>query len=253
MLNQRNLRIFWRIALSDFKLRYNNSVLGYLWTLIKPLVLFGVLYVVFSFFMRFPVENYALNLLLGVILWNFFVEATSIGLQAFVSKSNLITKIYFPRYLIVLASTTTSLLTLLLNLLIFFAFLAYSNLGFSWLMLSLPFYLLLMYFFTLGMAFMLSVLYVSFRDLSHIWEVLLQIFFWLTPVVYTIEVVPATYHPWIFLNPIAGIIESLREIFIHNQTLSLNSHLYIVFAVTLCFAVGLFIFNKMQATLAEKI
>lgn len=252
-VSQRNVRIFWQIAISDFKLRYNNSILGYLWTLIKPLLLFGILFVVFSFFMRFPVQNYALHLLAGVILWNFFTEATSISLQSFVNKAALITKIFFPRYLIVLAATTTSLLTLLLNMLIFFIFLVYSGVGFHWANLLLPLYLVLLYLFTLGLSFILSALFVRFRDLSHIWEVLLQIGFWLTPIIYTVSVIPEKYHFWIMLNPIAQVIEATRKIFVLNEIMSVGFHLQLIVVCLLTFFVGGFLFQKLQPSLAEKI
>lgn len=249
----RNLRIFWQIAISDFKLRYNNSFLGYLWTLIKPLLLFGILYVVFSFFMRFPVENYALHLLLGVIIWNFFTEATSISLQSFVNKASLITKIYFPRQLIVLAATTTSLLTLFLNLLIFFLFLGWSDVSFQWSNLLFPLYIFFLYFLTLGVAFILAALYVRFRDLSHIWEVLLQVGFWLTPVIYTVNVIPDDYVFWILLNPLAQIIESFRQIFVTGEVPNLGVHFKMVIVSFLVFGSGFFIFRRLQSTLAEKI
>lgn len=253
VLTKKNFRIFWQIALSDFKLRYNNSLLGYVWTLVKPLVLFAILYVVFSFFMRFPIENYSLNLLLGVMFWNFFVEATSIAMQSFINKAALITKIYFPRSLIVLASTMTSFLTFLLNLVIFFGFFIYSDLSFSWPMLLFPFYLLFFFLFVVGISFMLSVFYVKFRDLQHIWEVLLQFGFWVTPIIYTIQLIPVEYHFYMMLNPISRAIFYTRLLLIHGQLPTLQNSLIFAGMSIGTFALGAYIFSRKQYSLAEHI
>lgn len=140
-----NLRIIRELVLSDFKLRYQGSYLGYFWTLIKPLLLFGVIYLVFRYFMPVTVENYAIYLLLGVLIWNFFSEATLIGMNAFMTKRDLVTKIYFSRAALVFASTISSVITLLLNLVIFFVFLAIAGVAPGWEALFFILYLLEMY------------------------------------------------------------------------------------------------------------
>jgi ABC-2 type transport system permease protein len=124
-----HLRILAELVKSEFKLRYQNSFLGYFWTLIKPLLLFGVIYLVFSVFMQSPIPNYPVYLLLGIILWNFFAEATLIGMNSLMAKRDLITKIFFPRSIIIFASTLSSLVTLLLNLVIFFIFMIVSRIA----------------------------------------------------------------------------------------------------------------------------
>lgn len=250
---KQSLRIFWEIAISDFKLRYNNSILGYLWTLIKPLMLFGILYVVFSFFMRFEIDNYALHLLVGVVFWNFFVEATTITMHSFINKAALITKIYFPRHLIVLAATMTSLLTLLLNSIIVFVFVIYSAVDLSWAILIFPLLLIVYYFLVLGISFILSILYVKFRDLQHIWEVLLQIGFWLTPVIYTVSIIPEKYRFYVLLNPVARIIDSFRKILILNELPTFLDTAILIGVTALIFLLGLFIFKRKQAYIAENI
>ena len=110
------------MAITDFKIKYDNSVLGYLWSLLKPLLMFGTLYLVFSVFVRWDVENYRLYLLLGIILWNFLSEVTLNSMVLLEGKASIIKKIYFPRWIIVIASSLTSLLTLLLNIGVFFIF-----------------------------------------------------------------------------------------------------------------------------------
>lgn len=241
------------LALTEFKLRYHGSFLGYLWTLIKPLLLFAVLYVVFSVLMRFPIENYQIYLLLGIILWNFFAEGTSMGLAALLNKSSLISKVNFPRILVVVASTFSALITFILNFLVFIVFIVWSDIPFTTSMLFFPVYVLVEYFIILGVALMLSVLYVRFRDISHIWEILLQMGFWLTPIFYTIDIVPLEYHSIFYLNPMARIIWYSRTIFLdaHIPSLWLNS-LIIIFSIVI-FVFGYLIFKWLNKNIVEKL
>lgn len=251
IFSKKNIRILKEIAISDFKVRYQNSLLGYFWTLIKPLLLFAVLYVVFSVFMRFPVENYQLYLLLGVVIWNFFAEATSIALRSFETKESLITKVYFPRIIIVIASTLTSFLTFLLNMIVFFVFLVISDIGFSMNFFFFIFYVIELYFVILGVSLILSVLYIRFRDLSHIWDVLLQVGFWLTPIIYPITMVPEAYHRLIFLNPLARLIEYSRAIFILGHIPAFQLNVALLLMVTIILVLGIFIFLKFEKRIPE--
>lgn len=253
IFSKKNIRILKEIAISDFKVRYQNSLLGYFWTLIKPLLLFAVLYVVFSVFMRFPVENYQLYLLLGVIIWNFFAEATSIALRAFETKRSLITKVYFPRIIVVIASTVTSFLTFLLNMIVFFVFVALSDISFSFNFFFFIIYIFELYFIILGMALILSVLYIRFRDLSHIWDVLLQIGFWITPIIYPISMIPEVYHRYVFFNPLARIIEYSRAVFILDHIPAFNLNVILFFIVTIIFIIGIFLFLRLEKSIPEKI
>ncbi|MBA4336710.1 ABC transporter permease [bacterium] len=253
MLSRKNIRILVEIAISDFKVRYQSSILGYVWTLIKPLLLFAVLYVVFSVFMRFPVENYQLYLLLGVIIWNFFAEATSIALRCFETKQSLITKIYFPRIIVVIASTLTSLLTFLLNMIVFFVFLAISDIPFSFNFFFMIVYILELYFIILGVSLIISALYVKFRDLSHIWDVLLQIGFWITPIIYPLTMVPEVYHRFIYLNPLARLIEYSRAIFILGHIPSPVLNLVIFLMTVVIMFVGALFFKYQEASIPENI
>jgi len=253
LFTKKNLRILKEIAFSDFKVRYQNSILGYVWTLIKPLLLFAVLYIVFSVFMRFPVENYQLYLLLGVVVWNFFAEATVVALRSFETKQSLITKIYFPRIIVVIASTLTSFMTFLLNMLVFFVFLTLSNIGFHFSFFFFLIYIIELYFIILAFSLILSALYVKFRDLSHIWDVLLQIGFWLTPIIYPVSLIPDLYHKYIYLNPLARVIEYSRIIFIDGYVPAFNLNLILAFMTILIFAFGIFIFKKLESQIAENI
>lgn len=247
------LRIIRELVISEFKLRYQNSYLGYFWTLVKPLLLFGVIYLVFSVFMKSPVENYAIYLLLGILIWNFFTEATLIGMNTFITKRDLVTKIYFSRSALIIASTISSLITLLLNFIIFFIFMGVAGImpgPEAWFFIL---YMVEMYLIATGITFLLASLYIHFHDLQHIWEILLQIGFWLTPIVYPVTVAPYQYQKLIFINPLARIIEYSRDIFIRHHIPSLYLNVVLLLMTVVIFCAGYAIFKTQEKKIAEKL
>ena len=140
ILSRRNRILLRELVVTDFKLRYQGSVLGYIWSLLKPLMLFAILYVVFIKFMRFemPGGHGSVQLLLGIVLWSFFVEATSQGMQAIVARGDLIRKINFPKYIIVISGTISALINLLLNLVVVLVFILINGVDLSWSILLFP-------------------------------------------------------------------------------------------------------------------
>jgi len=241
------------MAMTDFKIKYDNSVLGYLWSLLKPLLMFGTLYLVFSVFVRWDVENYKLYLLLGIILWNFLAEVTLNSMILLEGKAPIIKKIYFPRWIIVIASSLTSLLTLLLNIVVFFVFFVFSGAHFQTSAVLLVVYLAEFYILVVGLALLLCSLFPKFRDIHHIWEVFVQLGFWATPIIYPISIVPAKYHKLIFLNPVARIIQGCRQALIGptGEFLSFTNHIIIIIVAAGLFMIGLSMFNKLSRSFAE--
>jgi len=208
------------IAFTDFKLKYQGSVLGYLWSLAKPLMLFAILYFVFTRLFRLgtSVPHYGQYLLLGIVLWTYFVDATAVAMVSVVSQRDLIRKVYFPRIVIPIAASVSSLITLVLNLVVIFAFIVIGTIGFQ---VTLPLFLLLLlelYIFSLGCSLMLAALYVRFRDLRYIWEVLLQLLFYASPIIYPLILLPKKILTFAALNPIAQIIEDSRKVLITPKT-----------------------------------
>ena len=241
------------MAITDFKLKYDNSVLGYFWSLLKPLLMFGTLYIVFSVFVRWDVENYKLYLLLGIILWNFLAEVTLNSMVFLEGRAPILKKIYFPRWIIVIACSLTALLTLLLNMIVFFIFFVLSGTQFSISIFMLPLYLLELYVLVVGLALFLCALFPKFRDVHHIWEVFVQLGFWITPIVYPIVIVPAKYHSLIFLNPVARIIQGCRQALIGptGEFLAFKNHIIIISTAVCFFVIGLGLFNKLSRSFAE--
>jgi ABC-2 type transport system permease protein len=201
------------LAGTEFKLRYFGSVLGYLWTVLRPLMLFGVLYVVFTKFVRFGnnVQHYPVMLLSGIVLINFFSEATSAALSSLVDRANLLRKVSFPRAAVPVAVTATAAANLALGLLVvlLLAFINGVEVRATWL-LVLPLIAGVMVLAT-AVSLLLSVLYVRFRDVRPIWEVALQLLFWGTPIIYTIESVPETYRHILMCSPFAVAVQQTRH------------------------------------------
>ena len=131
IFSRRNRILLRELVITDFKLRYQGSVLGYLWSLLKPLMLFAIMYVVFVHFLRFGknIEHFAVAMLLGIVMWTFFTEATGQGMQAIVSRGDLIRKINFPKYIIVVSGTISALINLTLNLVVVFVFIIFCYFG----------------------------------------------------------------------------------------------------------------------------
>jgi len=187
-------------------------VLGYVWSLIRPLMLFAVLLFVFTQIFRIgsDVPNYPVLLLLGIVLYSFFSEATNNAVTSVVTQESIVRKTQFPRLVIPLAVVVTGGLNFLLNLLVVFGFILAWGVDPTWTWLLFPLALLLLFTYTAGVAMMLSALYVRFRDVAIIWSVLATVFFYGTPILYPIEIVPEQFQNLMLLNPLAPIFEQAR-------------------------------------------
>lgn len=250
------------LALTDYKVKYQGSLLGgYIWSFAKPLLLFGVLYFVFTRFVRLGsgVPDYALQLLLGIVLWTYFADATMRGMSSIVDRGDLIRKVYFPRVIIVVAASLSSLITLALNLVVVVVFFLASGVGVR---LTTPLFLLLvveLYALSLGSSFLLAALYVRFRDFRHIWELGLQLLFYASPIIYPLSFIPARWQALFSLNPIAQIVQDSRKVLISPTTLApmdiLHSPLVLIpYAIpVLVLLLGYLYFNRAAAQFAEEI
>lgn len=209
-----------QLVKTDFKLRYQGSVLGYMWSLLRPLLLFATLYVVFAKFLKFgsAIEHYPQYLLLGILLWNYFVEVTTGGVGAIVSNGDLIRKINFPKYVIIFAGSFSAFINLMLNFVVLGIFMAYGHVSIgSQALLVIPLVAEL-FVFSIAVAFFLSALFVRYRDIQYIWEVIIQAAFYATPILYVLQIVPHDIAKFLILNPMAQIIQDARHVLITPQT-----------------------------------
>ena len=211
------------LGLTDFKLRFSTSVLGYIWSILKPLGIFFVLYIVFGYFIfRGADPRYKDKLLLGIFLWSYFAEASTAGIQSLLGKSHIIGKIYFPRSIAVLATSLNYVLTFMINMGIVIVFFLIDGVGFNRYSFLFLLYIVELYMIVLGLSFLLSVAYLRFRDIVEIWTILITAGFYATPIIYPIEMVPARFHKLLFLNPITFIVEYSKRVMVEGRILDAN-------------------------------
>lgn len=208
---------------TDFKLRYQASVLGYLWTLLRPLALFTILYMVFVRLLGVmkTIPHSAIYLLLGIVLWGFFAEATGQALTSLVARADLLRKIAFPRYVVVISTTVSALISFGLSMIVIVLFMVITRVSVHSDIVWLPLLFVELAAFSLSLAFFVSALFVRFRDMSYIWEVLLQAAFYATPIIYPLSLISTSHvraARLLLLNPMAQIIQDARYVLVTNQT-----------------------------------
>ncbi|EKE19993.1 MAG: Polysaccharide ABC exporter membrane-spanning protein [uncultured bacterium] len=258
MRHHENYReLIWALAKTDFKLRYHGSVLGYLWALLKPLLTFAVMNFVFSSMFNPKGTGdgtYSLQLLVALMMFYFFAEGTSAGMSSLLSKAQLVTKIYVPRWTIILASTINATLIFLMNLLVIAFFFAIK--GFMPSIASILTFLMFsifIYVIILSFALITAPLYVKFRDLAMIWEVLTMIILYASPIIYPLVTLPAQYHQFILLNPLAFAIHFTKEALINNHFADLSQYATFTAIVLGSFILSIFSYRKFIVKVAEEI
>ena len=253
------------LAVSDFKLRFFGSVLGYLWQLMRPLLLFGVLYIVFTQIVRIggEVELYPVALLLGIVLFTFFSEATGGAVSSLVDRESLIRKVDFPRLAVPLSTVLTALFNVALNLgaVLLFLMIAGGRVRLSWI--EVPFLVLALAVLCAGLGMLLSALYVRYRDVKPIWEVALQILFYGSPIFYPIDAVIERSEPaakLMMLNPFAAILQQTRHALVAPSHPSvadvLGSNALVLVPVAIGVAViglGYVVFKRNAPRIAEQL
>lgn len=254
---------------TDFKLRYQGSMLGMAWSVLKPLMLFAVMYVVFVRFLRFGagIPHFAVSLLLAQTLWAFFQEATSQGMQAIVGRGDLLRKLKFPKYIVVVSSTVSALINLVISLFVVLIFMIVNGVEFRPTILLFPLVVVELYIFALGIAFLLSTMFVRFRDIGHIWDVIMQAWFYATPIIYPLTQLINV--GWLsvaklvlMLNPIAQIIQDARYLVVTTQTETIWGlvgqqcwllKLIPLLIITIVLLVGVTVFRRRSPYFAEEL
>lgn len=251
------------LAVLEFKIRYFGSALGYLWQLVRPLMLFGVLYLVFTEFVRFNegVPYFPAVLLTSIMLYTFFADATTGAVTAVLDRENLVRKIQFPRVVVPLAAVLTAVFNLVTNLVAVAIFVAATGVRPQWTWLLFPVLVLALCVMATGVAMLLSALYVRFRDVQPIWEVVLQVLFYGSPILYAIELVPSeTARQVIMCNPVAALLQQVRHWLIDPGAPSAAEAIGgtelllipIAIAVTVC-VLGVWYFNREAPRIAEEL
>ncbi|MDO8842203.1 ABC transporter permease [Methanocalculus sp.] len=238
---------------SDLKVKYQSSVLGFAWSLLNPLLMMLVLYFVFSNVFRFEVESFALYILIGIIVWRFLVNGTMTAMGSIVGRPGLVTKIFIPRQILVLSSVLSAFISSILEFLVLIPLLFILGAGVTVYILLFPIvhviYLLLVY----GVSLFLASLYVYYRDLNQIWDVVLQAGFFLSPIVYPISVIPTAYIGYYMLNPMTMLMEIYRDFLLYGSMPSLLSISMVFVAGCLIAFFGSLLFHRLERRFAEVI
>lgn len=265
MLFTKENRILLReMVKTDFKLRYQGSLIGHLWSILKPMMLFTIMYLVFIKFLRIDDRspNAAVGTLFALVNWNFFAEATNMGMLSVVSRGDLLRKMSFPKEIIVLSSVSGAAINYGINLIVVLIFSMISGImpNPNFLVL-LPLFLEIVLLAT-GIAFILSSLFVKYRDIGPIWEVIMQAGMYGTPIIYSLSYIldrgQASIAKYMMLNPMAQIVQDIRHFIVFqgnprgwdligNKVIALIPYLLPV----VIFALGLFIFKKNAKRFAE--
>lgn len=211
--SRRFFDLLWLTAVTEFKRVYFGTVLGYMWSLIRPLMLFGILLLVFTQVFHVgsdQVEHYAVYLLMGIVLFTFFQEATTNAVTSVVTAEGVVRKTQFPRLVIPLSTVLTGLFNLGLNLLIVLVFLLAFGVDPTWTWLLFPVGVLFLFILTVGVSMGLSALYVRFRDVAIIWLVVAQVLWYATPILYSVDFKGEEFERLMMINPLAVIFEQIR-------------------------------------------
>jgi ABC-2 type transport system permease protein len=250
------------LARIEFKLRYFGSALGYLWSLIRPMLFFGVLYIVFTqvFSLGKSTPHYPVYLLTSIMLWTFFVETTAGSVQCLVAREALLRKVRFPRLVIPLSVALTAMFNLAMNSIVVFGFALASGETPRLTWLELPPLVVLVAILAVGTGMLLSILYVRFRDIQPIWGVTTQILFYCSPIIYTAAKYPSSVLRLAMANPLAAIFTQMDYAFVdhtaHGAGTEIGSAIRLLIPLGIIagvFGLGLWYFNREAPKIAENL
>ncbi|SEC12897.1 ABC-2 type transport system permease protein [Paenibacillus sp. GP183] len=249
----RYIHNFWRykgllreFVIRDLKIKYRRSFLGYLWSLLNPLLMMIVLSAVFSNIFKFDIPNFPVYLLSGQIIFNFFSEATSMSMSSILSGGALIRKVYIPKYMFPISRVLSSFITLVFSLIALLIVIVVTGVKVSPIILLFPLPLFYILIFSIGIGLILSVLAVYFRDMLHLYSVLLSAWMYLTPIIYPVNAVPEYVRSIIYSNPMYYFVEAFRDIVLYDQLPTFQNNIICIIYSLLSMAVGLFIFYRNQ-------
>lgn len=245
--------MIYNLVKKDLRTRYKGSFLGFLWTFVNPLLQLMIYTIVFSTIMRINVDKFYIYLFVALIPWMFFTSSVQGGATSILAGKDLIKKIYFPRLIMPLAVVNSAFMNMLFSMVIVFLALIISGIGLSKYIFLLPIIMILEYLLALGLALIFSALNVFFRDLEHILGIVIMGWFYLTPIVYTVDMIPGKYLGVFYLNPMTSIIMAYRDILYYKQMPQFEI-LGQIFLWSLGFIlIGYLVFQKLQKRFAEEL
>jgi lipopolysaccharide transport system permease protein len=235
----------------DLRSRYKGSFLGFLWTFINPLLQLIVYSIVFPYVFKVQQENYAMFLFVALLPWIFFTSSVQGATTSIVAGANLVKKVYFPRFILPLSVVCTNLMNYVYCLVIVLLALIFTGVHLTFNVFWFPVVLLIEFIFILGLASILSALYVKFRDLEHLVGVVIFVWFYLTPIVFPITIFPKQIVNLLSYNPMVSIINSFRDVLLFGRGPEWGTLAYAITVGIILLLIGMLIFNKSEKTFAE--
>jgi len=245
--------LIYNLVSRDLKVKYKGSILGFFWSLLNPLAMLIVYTIAFKYIIRIRVEDFPLFFLCGFLPWTFLSLSLSMAVSSIKDNANLVKKVYFPREILPLSIVLSSLVQFLLTFVILIPALLLFKIKLGLPILFLPFIILFQLSFTLGLSLILSALNVFFSDVRHLLEIFLQIWFWLTPIIYPVSFVPERFQAIYKLNPAVLFVESYRNSLLYNKALTLTELLSLFVVGVVFLMLGQLVFSSYSRKFAEEI
>ena len=245
--------LIYTLVVKDLKVKYKGSVLGFLWSLLNPLLMLMVYTVAFKYIIRIRIDNFAIFFLCGFLPWTFLSSSLSMGIGSIIDNSNLIKKVFFPREILPLSTVFFNLIQFLLTFIILVPALFIFKIEVGAALSFLPFVIILQMIFVLGCTFILSALSVFYRDIKHFLEIFLQVWFWLCPIIYPITMIPERFRFYYKLNPFAIFIESYRAILLENRIPSVTVFAILITVSLFFLSLGYYVFESNNKRFAEEV
>lgn len=236
--------LFEELVKRDFKAKYKRTVLGMVWSVLSPLLMLTVMAIIFGNFFGRNIEHYIIYLFSGQIVFNYFSEATNEGMQALVSNSSIFTKINVPKYLFLFSKNVSALINFGIILVIYFGFVAFEGISFTWQFLFLIYPVICLIIMNLGIGLILSALYIFFKDIQYLYRLFTQVVMYGSAIFYNIDIMPQHLQTLFYGNPIFVCITYFRSIVLHNTIPDLRLHLLLAGYALLLFVIGCWIYKK---------
>lgn len=252
--NLYNYREFLKTSIKkEFRGKYKKSFLGVLWSFLNPLFQLLIYALVFPFILKNNVENYTVFLIVALFPWNFFNLSIIQSAACIVANGGIIKKVYFPREILPIATSTSNLINFLISSILVFLALFISGIGLTKAVVVLPLIILIQYILQLGLSFILSAITVYVRDVEYLINVLMMLAFYLSPIVYSADMIPSKYLPLFKLNPMFHIIKYYRDILYYGKIPEMGSVLLLLLVCIIILVVGYLIFRKLEKRFAEEL
>ncbi|MCU0285284.1 MAG: ABC transporter permease [Acidobacteria bacterium] len=245
--------LIYNLVLRDLKVKYKGTTLGFLWSLLNPLLMLAVYTIVFKYLIGPRVENFTIFLFSALLPWTFLSSAIAMGSGSITDNGNLVKKVYFPREVLPFSVVLVNLFHFFLTFLVLIPALLFFHIqpGFAFLFLVVIIFFQTL--FVLGLTLIFAALNVYYRDIKHLLEVLLQLWFWMTPIIWPITLFPGKYHPLVYLNPFTVFVTAYRNVILENRVPDILVITAFIVLGILVFFLGAFVFQKKQRRFAEEI